>query len=157
MLHIPALEPTEEDLQEPQQFITKVYVIRQQLLKDLTKASFDVKIVDYGLSRILQHGSLAETPQGTPDLIAPEVLIQSYDQRADVWGVGIITYMMLTASHIFHSGKQKASGKWFISTEIDYSVECLRFLNETVMHDRERRPFPDKLRDHPYFKCDLSQ
>ena len=65
--------------------------------------------------------------------------------------------MMLTASHIFHNEKQKASGKWFIGTETDYSVECLRFLNETVMYDRERRPFPDKLRDHPYFKCDLSQ
>ena len=125
-------------------------------MKDLTKIHFDVKIVDYGLSRILQHGSLAETPQGTPDLIAPEVLVGSYDQRVDVWGVGIITYMMLTASHIFHNETQKTSGKWYIRTDIDYSVEALRFLNETVVYDRERRPFPDRLVDHPYFRCDLS-
>ena len=51
---------------------------------------------------------------------------------------------------------QKTSGKWYIRTDIDYSVEALRFLNETVVYDRERRPFPDRLADHPYFKCDLS-
>ena len=43
-------------------------------MRDLTKTKFEVRIVDYGLSRILEHGCLANTPNGTPGVVAPEVL-----------------------------------------------------------------------------------
>ena len=48
-------------------------------MKDLTKIKFEVKIVDYGLARILEHGEYAGTPAGTPELIAPEIEENYYD------------------------------------------------------------------------------
>ena len=68
------------------------------MIMDLSLIKFEVKIIDYGLSRILPHGEFAETPAGTPELIAPEIEDMNYDQRVDVWGVGVIFYMCLTMS-----------------------------------------------------------
>ena len=79
MLHIPELEPTDEELQDPVAYFKKLRKEQRQKLKDLTKLNFEVKIIDYGLSCILQSGKLADTPHGTFELIAPEVLDTSYD------------------------------------------------------------------------------
>ena len=127
------------------------------LLKDLTKIEFDVKIADYGLSRILKEGELADTACGTPDVIAPEAKTKYFDHRVDVWGVGNICYTLITLRNMFADSKQHSTGKWFIQGEADYSIECLRFINELVQFDRDRRPFPDKLLEHPYLKVNLHE
>ena len=63
---------------------------------------FKVKIADYGLSRVLKNQSLADTPCGTIDVIAPDALLKGFDQRVDVWGVGVIFYMLLTFNNMFN-------------------------------------------------------
>ena len=78
LLHVPAIERTEEDLQSPDLFSNMIQM-RKMLLKDLTKVDFQVKIADYGLSRVLKHGQLAETACGTPDVIAPEAMTKYFD------------------------------------------------------------------------------
>ena len=154
LLHVPAIERNENDMQDPDLCENLVF-LRNMLLKDLTKIEFQVKIADYGLSRILKAGQLADTACGTPEVIAPEALGKYFDQRVDVWGVGNICYSLITLSNMFSDSKQHATGKWSISAEADYSIECLRFINELVLFDRERRPFPDRLLDHPYLRCNL--
>ena len=63
--------------------------------------------------------------------------------------------MLLTAKQIFSDEIEYYKGKWSIATDIPYSIEALRFVNETVMYDPGRRSFPDKLVEHPYLKCNL--
>ena len=55
LLHVPAIERKEADLQDPDLCENLVF-LRNMLLKDLTKIDFQVKIADYGLSRILKAG-----------------------------------------------------------------------------------------------------
>ena len=99
MLHLPELEPTEEDLQDVDKYKKKLYQGREELLKDLITVKFQVKIIDYGLSRTLDPGSVAETPCGTRELVAPELIRGvGYDFRVDVWNVGVIFFMLLTCS-----------------------------------------------------------
>ncbi|CAK0812500.1 unnamed protein product, partial [Prorocentrum cordatum] len=70
----------------------------------------DVKIADFGLSKVFEQCAgarqLAAMPRmtavGTPDYIAPEVLDESYDERADVWSLGVILYVMLCGEFPFH-------------------------------------------------------
>ena len=157
VIHLPKLEPTGTDLLDPISYLKRLAAEREALLSDLTKVDFQVKIIDYGLSKLLFSGMLADTPHGTIELIAPEVLETGYDQRVDVWGVGVMFYMLIALDYMFDTKNQPSQGKWCISMSLDYSIEALRFINETVQYDRERRPFPNKLLDHPYFKINQAK
>jgi serine/threonine-protein kinase Chk2 len=62
------------------------------------KGSSVVKISDFGLSRIIDEGSFARTMCGTPQYVAPEVLLSAgsgYTSAVDLWSIGVILYVML--------------------------------------------------------------
>ena len=78
----------------------------------------ELKIADFGLSKVassLPEDFLMTTRCGTPGYIAPEVLAQEvtdgelrrYGTSCDMWSVGVIVYILLSASPPFH-GKTDA-------------------------------------------------
>ena len=115
-----------------------------------------MKIIDYGLALHVKPGDLGQTPCGTANLIAPEQLGSGYDSRVDVWGLGLITYMLLTGRLMFQSEEELKKGTWPL-TNLECSAELVRFITETVVYDREKRPFPDKVKDHPYFSLNVDR
>ena len=60
-----------------------------------------IKIVDLGLSRFFEDGKPMRTVCGTPRYLAPEVvlcdreMLQGYDNSIDMWGVGLIAFIMV--------------------------------------------------------------
>jgi len=56
-----------------------------------------IKLIDFGFSqRVFGHNSLTRC-YGTPSFVAPEIISnQSYDERADMWSVGVIIYVLLS-------------------------------------------------------------
>lgn len=57
----------------------------------------NLKIIDFGLSKILSAGKLQrmKTRAGTPYYISPEVLMGNYDITCDLWSAGCILYILL--------------------------------------------------------------
>jgi len=57
----------------------------------------DLKIIDFGLSKMLVKGKLQrmKTRAGTPYYISPEVLTGNYDVSCDMWSAGCILYILL--------------------------------------------------------------
>ena len=54
-----------------------------------------IKIIDFGLAKILATDEVAMTQCGTSEYFAPEVLKQcGYDKMVDYWAVGILIYEM---------------------------------------------------------------
>lgn len=57
-----------------------------------------VKLTDFGLSKQLSNdkGQLTNTFCGTPQYLAPEIIIKKgYDKMVDWWALGILLYEMM--------------------------------------------------------------
>jgi serine/threonine-protein kinase len=72
-----------------------------------------VKIADFGIATILDASGMASTTAGTLPYMSPELLEgEGADYRADIYGLGVTTYEMLTGRLPFNpfddAGKAKA-------------------------------------------------
>lgn len=61
----------------------------------------ELKLVDFGLSKHFQFGEVQHEHVGTPYTVAPEVIKGSYDERSDLWAIGVITYLLLSGETPF--------------------------------------------------------
>lgn len=54
----------------------------------------DYKLGDFGISRILDgcRGTVATTAVGTPEYYAPEQVREGYDERVDIYSLGLVLY-----------------------------------------------------------------
>ena len=64
-----------------------------------------LKLGDFGISRSLEYGEAkAQTSVGTPLFMPPEVCQgKEYDNKADVWALGVILYELITLKKPFES------------------------------------------------------
>ena len=69
-----------------------------------------LKVIDFGVAKMLEHGQTANTFTGTPHYLAPEMLAKTtdrskakepYTNKVDWWYVGVMAYMMLVGRHPF--------------------------------------------------------
>ena len=83
-------------------YLHKYGIIHRDLKPDnimLTEASDkgNIKIMDFGLSKILGKKEKSTDGFGTLTFVAPEVLIRKpYNKEVDIWSVGVILYLMLS-------------------------------------------------------------
>ena len=62
-----------------------------------------LRLVDFGLAKNLKQGEKTNTFCGTPDYIAPEVIMgKNYDHTVDWWSVGILVYEMIVGCPPFY-------------------------------------------------------
>lgn len=54
----------------------------------------NVKITDFGISRRIIESHLHDV-YGTSYYCAPEVLIGDYNEKCDVWSIGVIFYLLI--------------------------------------------------------------
>jgi calcium-dependent protein kinase len=62
---------------------------------------WDIKVIDFGLSRFFQKDKKMCQRLGTPFYVAPEVLKKKYDEKCDIWSIGIILHILLGGSPPF--------------------------------------------------------
>jgi serine/threonine protein kinase len=68
----------------------------ENLLLDITGY---VKLVDFGFAKKLQPGRKTWTFCGTPEYVAPEVILnRGHDISADYWSLGVLMYELLTGA-----------------------------------------------------------
>ncbi len=60
-----------------------------------------VKVIDFGLSRTYSSDKKMCQRLGTPYYIAPEVLKKKYDEKCDIWSIGVILHVLLSGSPPF--------------------------------------------------------
>lgn len=56
----------------------------------------EIKIADFGFSKLLTNEEFTETMLGSPLNMAPEVLGGTqYNSKADIWSIGVVFYEIL--------------------------------------------------------------
>jgi len=70
----------------------------------------DIKIIDFGMSKVLPRLKSLDDLCGTPYYTAPEVISGNYSHAADMWSVGVIAYVMIFGFPPFYVDPNKYYG-----------------------------------------------
>ena len=81
-----------------------------------------LKIVDFGLSKIIGPNETSLDPFGTLSYVAPEVLLQKpYGKEVDYWSLGIISYLLLSRVLPFDDEDDKEIARQTIQDAADFN------------------------------------
>ena len=97
---------------------------------------------------------------GTPYYIAPEVLNKSYDEKCDMWSVGVITFILLSGSPPFGGKNEKdimntvKSGKYNFNNPAWKNVSDLakQFIERLLEMDPSKRMSAAEALHHDWMK-----
>jgi serine/threonine protein kinase len=131
------------------------------LMTDLTLQA-DIKLLDFGLSKIIGNDEKCSEPYGTLSFVAPEVLeSKPYDKSVDLWSIGIITFLLLCGFLPFddkHSEKEIARQTIQDPVPYDkkiwskYSPEAWIFVEGLLQKKPEKRYSIKEVLEHPWIK-----
>ena len=98
----------------------------------------DIRILDFGLSKIIGPGETCSESYGTPGYAAPEVINEeNYGFKVDVWSIGAITYFMCTSKlpfdYVTKGLKVKNIVVNTLNDEIKFKEECWKKLSKEVV------------------------
>lgn len=75
----------------------------QNILLESGEEGAQIKLIDFGNSWRFKKGKFMTKIVGTTYTAAPEVLRECYDERCDVWSVGVVAYILLSGRRPFES------------------------------------------------------
>eukprot|EP00798_Chlamydomonas_sp_ICE-L_P003929 gene3929-14005_t len=124
-----------------------------------------LKAIDFGLA--IQH--MPDEPKltvisGTPAYMAPELIAQKYDEKCDIWSVGMVTYQLLTGRFPYWEDVRMYNlqdvWKSIQTEEIDWeaaelsplSDDAVDFLKALLTREPEHRPSAAIALKHPWVK-----
>ena len=61
-----------------------------------------IKVIDFGMSKRLDHNKLLTEKVGTAYYISPEVIKGKYDEKCDIWSAGVILYILICGYPCFN-------------------------------------------------------
>jgi len=71
------------------------------------KETMSIKLIDFGTSQRFEDEEKMELVLGTAYYIAPEVLKGEYDEKCDVWSIGVMLYILLSGEPPFPGNDDK--------------------------------------------------
>ena len=122
----------------------------------------DIRILDFGLSKILGPYEKCDEPYGTLTYCAPEIIIdEPYSKAVDLWSLGIMTYLMVSGKLPFNSEDENEIARQVVYDEPDYvrnpvwkniTPECKDFIKRLLEKDQNKRMTIKELLEHKWIK-----
>ena len=120
-----------------------------------------IKVIDFGTSHHYDSNShTMHQMYGTPYYIAPEVLVGTYNEKCDMWSIGVILYIMLCGRPPFNGATEEQiiarvkQGMWSFKGEIwsDISDSAKDLIEKLMCKDVNRRLTAVEALAHPWIK-----
>jgi len=117
----------------------------------LIQINGQLKLIDFGLSAVIESGKLLRTFCGSPSYVAPEILLfDKYSGKsADIWSLGIVLYAMLTSKVLFDCLQKVLTFDWQPPDNV--SKECKDLLTKMIVFVPTRRISAEEILAHPWF------
>ncbi len=122
----------------------------------------DIRILDFGLSKILGPYEKCDEPYGTLTYCAPEIIVdEPYSKAVDLWSLGIMTYLMVSGKLPFNSEDENEIARQVVYDEPDYirnpvwksiTPECKDFIKRLLEKDQNKRMTIKEALEHKWIK-----
>uniref|UniRef100_A0A0D6QVP8 non-specific serine/threonine protein kinase n=1 Tax=Araucaria cunninghamii TaxID=56994 RepID=A0A0D6QVP8_ARACU len=126
----------------------------------------NLKIADFGLSALpeqARNDGLLHTTCGTPNYVAPEVLLnKGYDgAKTDLWSCGIILFVLLAGYLPFKAPNLRVLYKNIGAGKFEcpswFSLQLTNLVHRLLEPDPQKRITMREVEDYPWFKDGISQ
>ncbi|XP_042403741.1 CDPK-related kinase 3-like isoform X2 [Zingiber officinale] len=124
-----------------------------------------MKLIDFGLSDFVKPDERLNDIVGSAYYVAPEVLHRSYSMEADIWSIGVITYILLCGSRPFWARTEsgifravlRADPNFVDSPWPDVSPEAKDFVKRLLNKDYRKRMTAAQSLTHPWLRDEHCQ
>ena len=120
-----------------------------------------IKIMDFGLSKIVSTQERMIDGYGTLSYVAPEVLLRTpYNKEVDIWSMGVILFYILSGSLPFKGDKEEVIAEKIVNDDLEFCGEewevrskgVKDLITSCLKKEPEERITIDEFLDHPWFK-----
>ena len=125
----------------------------------------NIKIGDFGMSKMAEKKSLQNKIVGTIYYVAPEVILKKYNEKCDIWSCGVIMYVLLSKRPPFGGDNEDEIISNILKGDYDLekppfnkiSKNALDLIKKLLNKDINKRLSAQEALNHPWFKENKSK
>ena len=129
-----------------------------KIIKNLK--NYELKLIDFGCSKMFTtYKRNFEDTIGTLVYCSPEVLLNNYNEKCDIWSCGIIFYLLLSGNFPFSGKTENEIIEKILNPKIEFNLpifnniseEAKDLIKKCLIYDKNKRISAEEALNHPFF------